>query len=580
MKKYNLKASQTTEITSDKNSTTDTDFTPEWLETSPDQKSFRSIFKWGAKDKFKNPSKGFFKVIKQELGLCDDDFKRSVHTGSNIVKNTCKTKMTSEDMLLFENIVGRENCFVDTYDRLKYSTGKAMEDIFELREEKIENISDIVLHPRDKEDIQQILEICSKKKISVHVYGGGSSVTLGLSCPKGGVTLVMTTHMNKMVDFNEINRTITVQAGMMGPDYEDLLNNAPEKLHAGNKYTGGHFPQSFEFSSVGGWIVTLGSGQASSYYGDACDLVISQEYIIPQGSFTTHDFPATATGPKVNDIMKGSEGCFGVLIAVTMKIFKYQPKNANQFTFMFPTFENAINAARQVSQADSGMPAVFRVSDPEETDIAMKMYNLEKGIVGKVMGLKGLKSGSRSLLMGQTDGDKKFSNNLAKKIKKICSKNRGSNLSGYPMRKWYKGRFSDPYMRDALNDFGVLIDTLEASVTWDNLENLYSTVRSHIKKQPNTICMTHASHFYSQGTNLYFIFITNMPDYDDYILFQRSIIEKIEENGGSLSHHHGVGKMMSPFMEKHLGKTQMDVLRALKKHFDPDNIMNPGGLGL
>ena len=568
MKKHNQKV------------TCNTDFIPDWKKNVPTHQSFRSIFKWGAKDEFKNPSQGFFSVIKEELGLSDDDFQTPVRLGETIVENSCKTAMSPEEIILFENIVGRENCFIDTYDRLKYSTGKAMEDIFDLREEKIENISDIVLHPKNREEIQKILELCHAKKIPLHVYGGGSSVTLGLSCPKGGVTLVMNTHMNKMIQFSEINRTITVEAGMMGPAYEKLLNSAPEKLDADNNYTGGHFPQSFEYSTVGGWVVTLGSGQASSYYGDAYDLVVSQEYITPEGSFKTHDFPATATGPKINDIMKGSEGCFGVLVAVTMKIFRFQPENSRQFTFMFPKFENAITAARQISQADSGMPSIFRVSDPEETDVAMKMHNLEKSIIGKVMGLKGLKPGSRCLLMGQTDGDKAFSNNLFKQIKKICSRNYGSNLSGYPMRKWHKGRFSDSYMRDALNDYGVLIDTLEASVTWENLEKLYHGVRDHIKQHPDTICMTHASHFYDQGTNLYFIFITKMGKIDEFRTFQRSIIEKIEENGGSLSHHHGVGRMMAPLMEKHLGKTQMGVLRALKKHFDPNNIMNPGGLGL
>jgi len=572
MKKY--------KVTDNFKVTHNTGFTPNWLKSRPENKSFRSIFKWGAKDEFKNPSKGFLNVIKQELELTEDDFSTPVNSGNTIVENRCKTRMKPEHIILFENIVGKENCFIETYDRLKYSTGKAMEDICELRGEKIENICDIVLHPRDKADIQKILELCNKKKIPVHVYGGGSSVTLGLSCHGGGITLVMNTHMNKMITFSEINRTITVQAGMMGPLYEKLLNNAPEQLDAGNRYTGGHFPQSFEYSTVGGWVVTLGSGQASSYYGDAYDLVVSQEYITPAGSFKTHDFPAAATGPKINDIMKGSEGCFGVLVAVTMKIFKYQLETSRQFAFMFPKFESAVKAARQISQSDSGMPSIMRVSDPEETDIAMKMYNLDKSIVGKVMGFKGLKSGSRCLLMGQTDGDKGFSTNLLKQIKKICSKNYGSNLSSYPMRKWYKGRFSDPYMRDALNDFGILIDTLEASVTWENLEQLHKSVRAHIKKYSNIICMTHASHFYDQGTNLYFIFIIKMIDIDKFREFQRSIIEKIEENSGSLSHHHGVGRMMAPLVEKHLGKTQMDVLRSLKKHFDPNKIMNPGGLGL
>lgn len=555
-------------------------FIPDWLEKEADQQTFRSIFKWGAKDYFKHPSQGFLTVIKAALGLSNDDFQIPANLGNKAVANTRETRIAKEDIPLFETIVGRDNIFIDTYSRLKYSTGKSMEDIFNLRQERIENICDIVLHPRNREDIIKIVALCHDKKIPLHVYGGGSSVTLGLTCPKGGVTLVMSTHMNKMIEFNEINQTITVEPGMMGPVYEDLLNCAPEKLNAKARFTGGHFPQSFEFSSVGGWVVTLGSGQASSYYGDIYDLVVSQEYVTPTGSFKTLDFPATATGPKINDIMKGSEGCFGVLVAVTMKIFLYQPETARQFTFMFPEFETAVTAAQQISQAESGMPSILRVSDPEETDIAMKMYGLEGGLPDRYMGFKGLKPGSRCLLMGQTDGENSFSKNLFKQVKKICKSNHGFYLTGYPMKKWQKGRFSDPYMRDALNDFGVLIDTLEASVTWDHIHDLYHAVRGHIKKYPNTICMTHASHFYAQGTNLYFIFITKMQDIDEFRSFQHGIIEKIEENFGSLSHHHGVGRMMVPWMEKHLGKKQMDVLRAIKKHFDPHNIMNPGGLGL
>ncbi len=555
-------------------------FTPDWITKEPVEHSFRSIFKWGAKDEFKNPSQGFLNVIKQEIGLSDSDLQNPVSLGDKIVENDHATKISPEDIKSFEAIVGKENFSFDTYSRLKYSKGKCMEDILDLRNGTINNISDLVLHPKNKEDIKKIVDLCHTKKIALHVYGGGSSVTLGLDCRNGGVTLVMGTHMNKMIEFNEENCTITVESGMMGPVYEDLLNQAPEKLNATRPYTGGHFPQSFEYSSVGGWVVTLGSGQSSSYYGDAYDLVISQEYITPTGSFKTHDFPATATGPKLNDIMKGSEGCFGVLVALTMKIFVHMPETAKQFTFMFPDFKSAVRAAKNISQNGSGMPSILRVSDSEETEVAMRMYGLKEGLLDKFMGFKNLKPMQRCLLMGQTNGEKTFSKNLFLQIKKICRSNHGLYLTGYPMRKWYKGRFSDPYMRDALNDFGVLIDTLEASVTWKNLNRLHAGVRSYIKEHPDTICMTHASHFYAQGTNLYFIFISRMENKEDFVNFQRGIIDKIEENKGSLSHHHGVGKMMSPWMENHLGKNQMDVLRALKKHFDPHNIMNPGGLGL
>ncbi len=563
-----------------KNNQQNSDLAPKWLETAPIANSFRSILKWGDKDAFKNPSTGFLEVIKQELNLIDADFTKMETTGNQILKDAQPVNLSSEDLAGLEKIVGRENCSVATYDRLKYTKGKAMEDILSLRKEEVRDICDLVVHPRHKEDVKAIVSRCHDQKIPVHVYGGGSSVTFGLDCPKGGVTLVLSTHMNKLVSFNEANQTITVEPGMMGPVYEDLLNNAVEKLSAKKSYTGGHFPQSFEFSSVGGWVVTLGSGQASSLYGDAADLVISQEYVTPRGSFKTIEYPATATGPKLNDIMKGSEGCFGILVSVTMKIFEYMPENNQQFTFIFPDFESAVAAGRKISQGRFGMPAILRISDPEETDVAMQMYGLEGGVIDKFMGFKGMKKGSRCLMMGQAEGEKSFAANVLRQVKKVCRKNKGFSLTGYPMRKWYKGRFSDPYMRDALNDYGILIDTLESSVTWENLPELHKRVRKVVKANPHTICMTHASHFYAQGTNLYFIFITKMPELADFRTYQQSIIDSIEAAGGSLSHHHGVGRMMAPWMERHLGVEQMGVLRAIKAHLDPNGIMNPGGMGL
>ena len=528
----------------------------------------------------KHPSEGFLGVIASELGMGQEDFLMPDYLGETRVENSVETNLSADDIQIFEAIVGRENMSADTYERLKYATGKSMEEILALRQKKVEQISDLVLHPRDKQDVAQILKACHEREIPVHVFGGGSSVTLGLSCPKGGVTLVMGTHMNRMKEFNEVNQTITVEPGMAGPVYEDLLNHAPEKLNASRPYTGGHFPQSFEFSSVGGWIATLGSGQASSLYGDACDLVVSQEYITPAGTVKTMDYPATATGPKVNDILKGSEGSFGVLVSVTMKIFPHYPRANRPFSFMFSTFEDGVAAVRQISQAGFGMPAVLRLSDPEETDVAFKMYGLEGGILDRFLRIKGLARGKRCLMMGQAQGHPAFSKTVFQEVKKAGKARNGVYLTGYPMKKWSRGRFSDPYMRDSLNDFGVLIDTLEASVTWTRLEALYRAVRHHIKANPHTICMTHASHFYAQGTNLYFIFITRMPSLEQFRAFQRSIIHTIIEHHGSLSHHHGVGKMMGPFMHTHLGRNQMNVLRALKHHFDPRGIMNPGAMGL
>ena len=202
--------------------------TTQWDEKVAEKGTFRSIFKWGKEDLFKPPSEGFYKVIQDELNLSKAPVAESAWTkGEEKVPDSAASALLAEDVAAFIAIVGKENIAQDTYSRLKHATGKSMEDILKLREGRIEAIPDLILHPRDKSDVAAIVALCNEKKIPVHVFGGGSSVTLGLMSPKGGVTLVMGTHMNRMLGFNEANQTITVEPGMMGPDYEALLNAAP-----------------------------------------------------------------------------------------------------------------------------------------------------------------------------------------------------------------------------------------------------------------------------------------------------------------------------------------------------------------
>jgi alkyldihydroxyacetonephosphate synthase len=148
-------------------------------------------------------------------------------------------------------------------------------------------------------------------------------------------------------------------------------------------------------------------------------------------------------------------------------------------------------------------------------------------------------------------------------------------------RRWEKTRFTDPYMREDLMDFGILIDTLECAVTWEQAPEVHARVREFVKSRPQTICMTHLSHMYPQGTNLYFIFIARITDIDEYLELQYGILEAIQKSGAAMSHHHGIGKQTGPWLEDQIGVECMDVIRALKQHFDPNNILNPGGtLGL
>jgi alkyldihydroxyacetonephosphate synthase len=149
--------------------------------------------------------------------------------------------------------------------------------------------------------------------------------------------------------------------------------------------------------------------------------------------------------------------------------------------------------------------------------------------------------------------------------------------TGFVARAWAHGRFSDPYLRDDLQDFGVLIDTLECAVTWDALDRVHRGVRAVCKARPRTVCMTHLSHAYPQGANLYFIFLARMDAIPDYLAFQAEILDAIRAHGAALSHHHGIGKMTAPWFEGQIGKPQLELLRALKRHLDPEGIMNPGG---
>lgn len=557
------------------------DFVPDWCEQAPPAGSYRSILKWGNPNEFKHPNHRLYRLMKTVFNMNDEDFKKPQKMGLLKVSFSKPIGLTDEQIEAFLGIVGPENVKKDEYSRLQVAYGKTMIDLMRLREGIVENIPDIVLHPRDKSDIENIVKYCNEQRIPVYVYGGGSSVTRGVECINGGVSLDMRVHMNKVLKFNEVNQTITVESGMSGPDLEKNLNNAEKLYNAKMAYTCGYFPQSFEYSVVGGWVVTRGAGQNSTYFGKIEDMVICQEYITPVGVIKTDEYPATATGPSIDEIMMGSEGCYGILVSVTLKVFRHMLENQRRFSYIFKNWEDGRNAVREVMQGQFGYPSVFRLSDAEETDVALKLYGVEGTVIDRLIALRGYKPMERCLLLGFTDGEKHFTRVVKRNVHKICKRYGGMYTTGYVTKGWEKDRFRDPYMREDLQDFGIMMDTLECSVSWDNMQEVYEGVREYCKNRPNTIHMTHISHFYPQGANLYFIFIAKINGINEYLEYQKGILDNIQKYGAAMSHHHGIGKMTAPWLEGQLGKNQIDVLKALKRHFDPNNIMNPGGtLGL
>ncbi len=559
-----------------------TGFEPKWFRGDFSPKSYRSIFKWGPADQIKPPKEALYKLIKDEFELTDKDFDHyTEELGLDEVDFDAPINLTDEQLKALSEIVGEDYLRTDSYARLSVAYGKTMYDILRLRNKIIENIPDAVLYPDSKEQIEAIVAYCAEEKIPVYVYGGGSSVTRGVECVKGGISLDMRLRFNKVIDFNEIDQTITVEAGMSGPKLEETLNNAVELFGAKRAYTCGHFPQSFEYSSVGGWVVTRGAGQNSSYYGCISDIVLKQEYATPIGNIKTDSYPRKATGPDLGQIMMGGEGAFGVLTHVTLKIFRHMPETIKRYSFMFPDWETAQAAAREMMQCEAGRPSVFRLSDPEETKITLRLYGVDETPLMQLFKLRGFKEGEMCLYLGFTNGEKGFSKNCAKQMCKIARRFGGMSLTGFVVKGWEKGRFSDPLLRDTIQDFGLVTDTMECSVNWSNMSKVHREVREYCKSRPHTIVMTHMSHVYPQGANLYWIFIAKMSDPEEYRAYHAGILDAIQKSGASMSHHHGIGKMFGPWLEGSIGHNEYDVIRVLKEHFDPDNIMNPGGtLGL
>lgn len=556
-------------------------FKPEWEVVPPPEKSFRSIAKWGDPQEFKEPNERLFTLMKKTFDLTDDDFLRKEPLGLETVPDDVPCGLDSRHLDFLIKLFGDNRVSTRTYDRLSVAYGKTMFDLYRLRENIIENIPDVVVYPAEKEEIEELIPYCDEHHIPIYVYGGGSSVTRGVEAFRGGITLDMRRHFNKVIDFNETNQTITVQAGIFGPHLEESLNRAPELFGATRAYTCGHFPQSFEYSSVGGWVVTRGAGQNSTYYGNIHNMVMGQDYATPRGCLSSYGLPAHAVGPEIDEIMMGSEGAFGVLTHVTLKIHRLTAKNRRKFSFIFRNWEEAREAAREIMQDEAGYPSVFRLSDPEETDVMLKLYKVEGTVLESAMNALGYKKMERCLLLGWSEGEKGFARNLARRTKKICRRHGGLFLTGYPVTSWEHGRFNDPYMRESLQDYGIIIDTMECGVTWDIMGDVYDFVRNFAKSRPGTICMTHLSHAYPQGANLYFIFIGKFRDKEEYLEYQYGIFDNIQATGASMSHHHGVGKMTARWVEDSIGPEAMDLFRTLKKHFDPGGIMNPGGtLGL
>jgi alkyldihydroxyacetonephosphate synthase len=537
-------------------------------------KTYRDILKWG--DKREQPLEpAMKKLVMEMMGLKESELTGNAPDGRIPLNQTSQKRIPLHIQNELTAICGNENVSTIDSDLSRHSYGKFYGELLKLRLGIIENSPEMVIYPRNSYEISSVLKICTREKIAVVPFGGGSSVTGALQFPSGGICIDLTRHMNKIIEIDEINHTVRLEAGIYGPELEKKLNEYKEG------FTCGHFPQSFEFSTPGGWIAARGAGTFSTGYGKIEDMVLSLKVVCPSGIIETRDYPADAQGVNLNWIFMGSEGVFGIIAEASLKIRKYRPQNICYASFVFKTFEQSVEAMRKCMQAGYGKPHLFRISDPRETDIAFKLKGFENSFSDKLLNFLGYKPHKRVLMFVAIEGLAKYAAFVRKNLKQTARQHGGLYIGQKPTKKWLKQRYSSAYARDPLMDAGLITDTIETAISWRNLLPMWEAITAYLKQRPKTLCMTHISHVYENGANLYITYISPVEkgnELNDFSNLHKGLVGTILSNKGSLSHHHGIGRVLSPWFQNQVGSSGMSLIKAIKKELDPVNIMNPGGM--
>ncbi|GAA4629044.1 FAD-binding oxidoreductase [Actinoallomurus vinaceus] len=462
-----------------------------------------------------------------------------------------------------EEIVGPDHVRTDDEARIRHTRGKSTLDLLRIRAGDARDAPDAVVLPGDHEEILAVLAQCSRERIAVVPFGGGTSVVGGLTAEGesfAGVVALDLRRLDRLTALDAVSRTATLQAGLRGPRAEALL--------AERGYTLGHYPQSYEWASIGGFAATRSSGQASAGYGRFDEMVAGLTVATPRGTLTLGRAPKSAAGPDLRQLVLGSEGAFGVITDVTARV-RPLPEVRRYEGWRFASFAEGTAAVRALAQ-DGPLPTVLRLSDETETMIGLARPDeigeangdgclAVCGYEGATEEVAGRRAGAHAVLRAHG----------------------GNPLGEGPGESWAAGRFSAPYLRDALLDVGALAETLETAGFWSDLPRLEEAVRLTLARElPSSLVMCHISHVYRDGASLYFTVVTAQGDepLTRWGRAKAAVNDAIIEAGGTISHHHGVGTDHRDRLVDEIGPLGVEMLRAVKDRLDPAGILNPGVL--
>jgi alkyldihydroxyacetonephosphate synthase len=481
----------------------------------------------------------------------------------------------------------------DLADRAFHARGDSYRDLLDLRAGHLDPLPDAIVYPKSAAACAGAIAVANEAGIAVVPFGGGTSVVGGVSPLRGqhrAVVAIDTTKMDRLISVDRDSMTATAEAGIYGPFLEQKLNAEGLML--------GHFPQSFEFSTLGGWIAARGAGQQSNRYGKAEHWLVSARLATPVGPWGTEGYPASAAGMRLTDLVAGSEGTLGIITDATIALHE-RPLARDYRAYLFRSFAEGREAVREIVQAE--IPAAsLRLSDEDETHFYGALGRLQgppkfkHRIEDGYLGLRGF-GGAKCAMITGAEGDAELVAYARSRIAAIARKHGGLGVGTGPADRWFKGRFHGPYLRDPLMDRGLGVDTLETATPWSNVPTLYQAVRTALLEAMQAeagvsggrgICLAHISHSYADGASLYFTYVWprarggREAEIAQWEAIKGAASDAIAANGGTISHHHGAGTDHARWMVAEKGPVAMDLLRALKATLDPKGIMNPGKLGL
>jgi alkyldihydroxyacetonephosphate synthase len=461
-------------------------------------------------------------------------------------------------------IVGGGHAHADHEIRARHALGKSTPDLLALRSREPIPAPDLVVMPGSHEEVLAVLGECSRRRVAVVPFGGGTSVVGGLVPESGGFTGWMALdvrRLDQLVALDEESRLATLGPGLRGPAAESLISP--------RGYTIGHFPQSFEYATLGGFAAARSSGQSSAGYGRFDDLVMGLKVATPAGPLKLGRAPKSAAGPDLRQLILGSEGALGVITELTVAV-RPVPERPEYDGWRLADFDRGLAAVRRLIQ-DGPRPTVLRLSDEAETALGLAHpEELGESGDGGCLAIIGYEGSEEVVQETRSAGSRVLEAAGATPVDDAGA-------------DWAHGRFAGPYLRDALLDAGALVETLETVTFWSSVRGLYDGVtralRDALSDQgtpPVIIC--HVSHVYPAGASLYFtIACAQLPEpAAQWRLAKRAASDAILAAGGSITHHHGVGRDHREWLEREIGELGMQVLQALKATVDPVGILNPG----